>query len=116
MSNPPSQLFDHFLISYLTGPTFLGPGLNRQPAAYINCYNGTQKVGEINFYLEERGLPLPPNVQATNGEIVANFDLTRFGDVLNLLRHHEPLRLMLAPSGLAMIMTTATEEVGAVAA
>ncbi|HET9790197.1 MAG TPA: hypothetical protein VFR08_02745, partial [Candidatus Angelobacter sp.] len=103
-------------ICYATASTFLGPGLNRQPAAYINCYMGTNKVGEINFYLQERGLPLPANVQATNGVIVANFDLGRFGDVLNLLRHHEPLRLMLTPAGLALVETTATEEVGSQAA
>lgn len=62
--------------------------------AYIDCYNDSKYVGRLAFYKDAYSLPAN-GFSSPYGtpEPCFNFKLSRFNDVINLLREEKPLSL-----------------------
>jgi hypothetical protein len=78
------EAFDAYMIWYLSGFPWLGK------EAQIQCYQGTKYVGMIVFYKDDSAIP--PNEMNSDG-IVINYGLSRFNDIISILRQEKPLYL-----------------------
>jgi len=88
--------FDGYRIWYYSGHPY---------EALIYAYKGTQYVGRIVFFKE--GSAIPPN--ASYPEPSIHYPLSRFNDVINILREEKPLYLLLNLTN--MIGTLATSDI-----
>jgi hypothetical protein len=84
--------FDSFLLDYdslnLDSPEITGT----KPDALITCYDKNELVGIIRFYDRQ-----PPPANSYRGvhdpHININFHISRFNDIINILRYQKPLIL-----------------------
>lgn len=60
--------------------------------ALVYCYQGGVYVGRIVFFPDEGALP--PNVNYASGPSI-HYPLSRFNDVISILRYEKPLYLFL---------------------
>jgi len=101
------EKFDKYVIYYYSG-------LN--PAARIDLFKGKKntKVGRILFFGTDKPSNTDPyEKSARNDNIpVAFFNITRFNDVINLLREEKPLFFNVYPNGIGCIGTSEYEPVG----
>jgi len=74
--------FDGYKIWYNSGHPY---------EAHIYVYKGTKYVGRIVFFKD--GITIPPN--ASYPEPSIHYPLSRFNDVVNILREEKPLYLFL---------------------
>ena len=91
-----SASFDGYQIWYYSGFSM---------EALIHVYKGAEFVGEILFYKD--GSVIPPN--ASTPEPSIHYPLSRFNDVINILREEKPLYLFLNVN--KMIGSLATAEI-----
>jgi hypothetical protein len=59
--------------------------------AKINCYKNNKLVGEIRFYKDDFNIPVS-NIQ--DGILKINFPISRFNDVITILRYEKPLYIV----------------------
>lgn len=100
------QKCDRYLVNYIGGTTLQGKG----SGATIQCYNGNQMVGLIEFFADH--VTMPANSTA-NGQVILYYEMSRFGDVMNILRYEKPLMLAVNnDTKFGYIGTSTTEPVG----
>jgi hypothetical protein len=85
--------FDSFLVTYSS--LDLGDPANSgtKCMAYIACYDKEQLVGFIKFHERQH-----PPINSHRGShpnyiLVINFHISRFNDIINILRYNKPLSL-----------------------
>jgi len=92
--------FDAYKIWYYSGHPY---------QALIYVYQGSKYVGRIVFYKD--GTTIPPN--ASYPEPSIHYPLSRFNDVINILREEKPLYLFLnLDNKIGILATTDLEPVG----
>jgi hypothetical protein len=76
---------------------------------YITCYSEKVPVGYIKFYDREL---IPPNqiFGPPNYEIVLNFHISRFNDMMTLLLYEKPLVITMDPTTLKGSVTANSSE------
>lgn len=74
--------FDSYSISYYSG---------HPQEAIINCFKANGLVGRMVFYKE--GTSIPPNTNPSYGPSL-NYSMSRFPDVMGILLHEKPLKLL----------------------
>lgn len=75
--------------------------------ALIQCYQGTTFVGAVVFYPD--GPSLPPNRNTSSGPEI-HYPISRFDDVMSILRHEKPLALSLNTDNLIGYVSTSNYE------
>ena len=95
--NPITKDFDQYRLQYYS------------EQAYIECWKGGVPAGTIVF--QKDGVPLPPN-ELVNNRIVLYYLLSRFNEVISILRHEKPLYLWLNPNNLMGSVSTTLEPIG----
>ncbi len=95
--NPIAKDFDQYRLQYYSGQ------------AYIECWKGPVCVGNIVFVKET--LPLPANKFANNA-LAIYYPLSRFNDVVTILRYEKPLYLWFNPDNLLGCVSTTKEPIG----
>ena len=60
--------------------------------AHIYCYKATKLVGRIVFFKDDTAIP--PNANQPSGPSI-HYPISRFNDVINILRYEKPLYLHL---------------------
>lgn len=90
--------FDSYLLYYYS--TLPYPAL-------IQCYQGSTFVGGIVFYPD--GSSLPPNRNTASGPEI-HYPISRFDDVMSILRYEKPLALALNTDNLIGYVTTSSRE------
>jgi hypothetical protein len=98
------QQFDSYLIYYRSLPDGV-PGTR----VIVNCWKANTYVGALQFALD--GTPLPANTGSASS-IQLNFPLSRFNDLITILRYESPLYLYLSTDSLVGIVSTAAEPIG----
>jgi hypothetical protein len=100
-----NKIFDSYSITYVAGPA------TQLSQAVISCYNGSTAAGRIYFYANGSGLP--SNKQEADGSITLYYEISRFNDVVSLLRYEKPLALyLISTSSYGYIYTGSHEPVG----
>jgi len=86
--------FDSFLIEYdsvdLNVPNARNTGT--QSEAAIFCYSNNDLAGVINFY-EHQPPPVNSHIGSRNPHISINFHISRFNDIINILRNQRTLAI-----------------------
>lgn len=87
--------FDNFYVSYASLDLDDSTNPGTKSWAYITCLNKNQMVGTIVFYERQ-----PPPINSYRGSppnynLRINFHISRFNDIINILRYHRPLSLSL---------------------
>ena len=82
-----------------------------QLEAVIHCFKGHVYVGNIVFYDDGGAIPAN-NIQVNNVPVTAtvNYALSRFADVMNILRYEKPVHLFVSESVLNGWVATGTGE------
>ena len=85
--------FDSYLVTYVSMDLGDPASSGTKCFAYIACYDKKQLVGLIKFYERQ-----PPPVNSYRGTdpnyiVSINFHISRFNDIINILRYHKPLAL-----------------------
>jgi len=76
----------------------------------IYCYQGGAYVGRMVFFSDDT--PLPPNANYSSGPSI-HYPISRFNDIVSMLRYEKPLYLFLNLDNLIGILATdALEPVG----
>ena len=88
--------FDAYKIWYYSGHPY---------EALVYCYQTGAYVGRIVFFKD--GASIPPNANFASGPSI-HYPLSRFNDVITMLRHEKPLYLFLNLDNL--IGTVATND------
>jgi hypothetical protein len=91
--NEIEKKFDSFNVSYLSLNFGDPPNIGSRCMAYIDCRDGQKPVGGIKFFDRE---PPPPNSyhgSYPNYTPTINFHISRFNDIINILRYQKPLSL-----------------------
>ncbi len=106
MAQNVTKTFESYTLSYRSG--------HPQMEARIYCFQGTTRVGTIDFIKEGTRIPSNSYDPSVGGwGIFIYFALTRFKDVLTILQYEKPLMLYFTPDTLdAGIITTEYEPVG----
>lgn len=92
--------FDGYKIWYYSGHPY---------EALVYVYNGSKYVGRIVFFKD--GVAVPPN--ASYPEPSIHYPLSRFDDVMNILRQEKPLYLHLnLDNKIGTVATSDIEPVG----
>jgi hypothetical protein len=94
--------FNEYRMQYVTG----GPTDHR---AYITCWKDRVAVGTIVFVDDESQLPSNKDY---NGRPVLYYPLSRFNDLINILRYEKPLYIWLNTDNLMGNIGTTLEPVG----
>ncbi len=77
--------------------------------ALIYCYKGSKHVGQINF---EEDHKLAQNSSESFGPVI-NYPISRFNDVMTILKEEKPLCLFLnTTNGIGIVSTVDREPVG----
>jgi hypothetical protein len=93
--------FDAYIIRYYSGAHM---------EASILCYKGPAYVGRCGFYKDDS--PIPDNVKLNSGPYI-NFAISRFNDVITILREEKPLYLSFNTNNkVGGVVTDEREEVG----
>jgi hypothetical protein len=88
--------FESYTITYSSG------GKGGGPDVIIGCWSSGKYVGSINFSGDDE--QLPTNIIVKDGQsVVLHFPLSRFNDVINILRYEKPLSMYIFDSGLGYI-------------
>ena len=87
-----SRQFDSFAIFY-TSMNINGTNAGTSCMPYIQCYDKEELVGIILFYENQ-----PPPTNTYRGShphyrFHITFHISRFNDIINILRYHKPLSL-----------------------
>ena len=99
--------FTQYLVYYLTGGS---PSVGVPHSAEIDCFDASgQRAGALYFH--SGNAKLPQNQETVNG-IYLYFRMTRFADVMDLLRHEKPLSLNLDTDSKVGYLGTSAEPVG----
>ena len=99
------KAFDHYKVQYTSSD-------GSSPLASITCYDGQTSVGLLEFVKTAEQLR-DPFIHQPTGMIFLPYQLSRFHDVLDLLRNEGPLELYFNPGGKwASILTKGKEPVG----
>lgn len=75
--------------------------------ALIYCYQGGSYVGRIVFYKDDASIP--PNANYSSGPSI-HFPVSRFNDIITILRYEKPLYLFLNTANLIGIVATEEHE------
>ena len=82
--------FTRYSVYYITGNS---PAVGLPQAAEIDCFTDTgHRAGIIYFYPD--GVPLPPNQDTVTG-IHLYYFLSRFSDLMTMIKEERPLYLYL---------------------
>lgn len=95
--------FDEYIINYYSSP-------DASLVARINLLSGGIGVGWINFRDEHASTPV--NKIHVNGGLIINFPDTKFGDIVDILRHEEPLFVVLHTNTGNGAIRTSREPIG----
>lgn len=97
--------FDSYQIEYYTpSPTVI-------TQAIIRCFKGSTKVG--NIFFNPNGTAIPPSTVGSDGTITFYYEISRFNDVISILRYEKPLGLrFISANTFASIYTGSNEAVG----
>ena len=99
--------FTRYTVYYITGNS---PAIGFPQSAEIDCFTDTnERAGAIYFYPD--GGTLPANQDTVNG-IYLYYFLSRFADVMTMLKEEKPLYLYLDTGNKAGYVGTGTEPVG----
>jgi len=90
--------FDAYKIWYYSGHPY---------DALIYCYRAGAYVGRIVFFRDEASVP--PNVNYTSGPSI-HYPVSRFNDIVTMLRYEKPLYLFLNLDNLIGILATSEQE------
>ena len=90
--------FDSYKVWYYSGHPY---------EALVYCSQGGSYVGRIVFFKDDS--PIPPNVNYTSGPSI-HYPLSRFNDIISILRYEKPLYLFLNLANLIGIVATAEQE------
>ncbi len=75
----------------------------------IYCYSGEKDAGEIIFVKDNESLP---KNHITNDKLMVHFPISRFNDIINILRYEKPLYLFISDNGAAWLGTSSREPTG----
>jgi len=96
-ASPPTEIekeLDSFMVSYtsldIDDPHPMSTGTKSM--ANIICYNKNDIAGVINFY-EHQPPPVNSYRVSAHSHIVINFHISRFNDIINILRNQRLLSL-----------------------
>ena len=81
--------FDRYTIHYIAGKALQ----SKEPGADISCYSGNNLVGLIRFFSDST--IIPENQRSADGTISLYYEMSRFNDVVTLLRYEKPLFLFI---------------------
>jgi hypothetical protein len=85
--------FDNFNVSYFSENFGESPNFGSRCMAHIECRDGDKQVGAIKFFDRE---PAPSNSYHGSHPYyipVLNFHISRFNDIINILRYQKPLSI-----------------------
>ncbi len=86
--------FDTYKIWYYSGFSY---------EALVYCYQGSSFVGRIVFFKDDA--PIPPNTIFSGGPSI-HYPLSRFNDIISILRQEKPLYLFLNLTNLIGVVAT----------
>lgn len=99
--------FSRYVVYYISGSS---PTIGLAQDAQIDCFNDNgQRAGAI-YFLPDR-LPLPENLSGVNG-IYLYFRMSRFSDVMTMLKEEKPLFLSFDTVKKSGYIGTSSEPVG----
>jgi len=90
--------FDAYMVWYYSGHPY---------EALVYCYKAGAYVGRIVFFKD--GSAIPPNANYASGPSI-HYPLSRFGNVIDILRYEKPLYLFLNLDNLIGILGTNEQE------
>ena len=90
--------FDSYKVWYYSGHPY---------EALIYCYQGGSYVGRIVFFKDDAAIPV--NANYSSGPSI-HYPLSRFNDVITILREEKPLYLFLNLTNFIGILATAEQE------
>jgi len=102
------QQFDSYLIYSRSGPDGVGPWTGGY-RAMVNCFKANTYVGGMRFLAES--VPLPTNT-GTASSIELHYPLSRFNDIVTILRYEKPLYLFFYTDSLVGMLSTTSEPIG----
>jgi len=76
--------------------------------AIINCYDGRLDAGSIRFCSDD--VPVPSNDISASGYPTLNYPISKFNDIISILRYEKPLYLHLTRDTLIGIIATDEQE------
>jgi hypothetical protein len=79
-----------------------------QYEALVHCWKGGIPAGEIVFFKDDS--PIPSNESSSNGLPSIRYPLSRFNDIISILRYEKPFYLFLNLDTLVGIVGTAEQE------
>jgi hypothetical protein len=99
--------FTRYTVYYISGSS---PAVGVAQSAEIDCFTTDgQRAGIIYFYTDD--IPLPENSDTVNG-IYLHYRLSRFADVMTMLKEEKPLHLSFYPDRKTGEVGTSWEPVG----
>jgi len=90
--------FDAYKVWYYSGHPY---------EALVYCYQGSIYVGRIVFFKDES--QIPSNANYSSGPSI-HYPLSRFNNIISILRYEKPLYLFLNLDNLIGILATAEQE------
>ena len=99
--------FTRYVVYYISGSS---PSIGLAQDAEIDCFTDKwERVGAIYFYPDN--VTLPPNQNTVNG-IYLHYKMSRFADVMTMLKEEKPLCLSLDTTNNSGYVGTSGEPVG----
>lgn len=99
--------FDTYSVTYIGGRSLQ----SGEPGADVNCYLGSVRVGLIRFFRDTA--TTPANQLNRDGTLGLYYEMSRFGDVITLLRYEKPLFLAVnTDNGFGYVATSTLEPTG----
>ena len=95
--------FDEYKINYYSA-------LRSSLVARVTLLMGGRGVGWINFVSESA--PTPQNQVHVNGGLIINFSESKFSDIVDILRHEDPLFVVLNTDSGGGAIQTDREPIG----
>jgi len=96
-----------YVVYYISGSS---PAIGLAQEAEIDCFGETgNRAGALYFYPDT--IKLPENQNTVNG-IYLNFRMSRFADVITLLKDEKPLYLYFDPANKSGYLGTSNEPIG----
>ncbi|HMK54264.1 MAG TPA: hypothetical protein VK444_05725 [Methanobacteriaceae archaeon] len=79
--------FDRYTINYTAGKALQ----SKESGADIVCFNGNNFIGLLRFFSDST--IIPDNQRLSDGTIYLYYEMSRFNDVMTLIRYEKPLFL-----------------------